>query len=428
MNALQTWIHGKPAFRIGKDGLERQEGFSWVSANWTQDTSLKTVRDWLECLLPETIQFRQWLKDGLLPRGMEVESAFIAFPVFPHLDTPGSVLFMAGQESFPLHQAHHLSENDVLDWILLMAPRHRSPQGPPCFRSSLPGQRPKASLVLNPDGTWAEGVLGTHIVKIEDERFNQGEAGVESIVQATLSELGLPAAETLSRILGDEDVQVVVSRRSDRFIVDGVIHRRHQEDLRQVSGCVDKGVVPGHPGWPESHDLLRQWSLDPEPQHDIFIGLAASGWMLGHGDLHRGNLGFHTETTSGNGKHVTVAPAYDFSSGEGSRYGTNAILPIGQQHMAGRVTARTWAGHARLCGLEPDRVLDRIRQVAEQLPDAFTTARRRRRELDDNRCQEVVDRRCDRIEARLVAYARRFLAGLESSHSTMKGRDFSPSP
>ena len=77
--------------------------------------------------------------------------------------------------------------------------------------------------------------LSSWIAKHEDSPGLEGEAGIESLCQETMRVLGVPSANTLSRVFGAE--QCVLSERCDRHTDarTGEVRAIHQEDFAQAT-------------------------------------------------------------------------------------------------------------------------------------------------------------------------------------------------
>ena len=268
--------------------------------------------------------------------------------------------------------------------------------------------RPKIALSKSPGGAWClgePGCLNTWIVKVEESPGLPGEAGVESVCQTALSLAGLRAAPTTARVLGG--YQCVLSERSDRVVgTSGRIVLIHQEELRQAAGWSGPKCpagAPGEPHWKTVYEILRQHSSEPDEACDEFTRLLACSWLLGHADLHLGNLGFVHEKNQ-----VRLAPAYDVSSSVGTRFDKTLVLGIAGQRRPDRVGARQWREHAASCDLDVERVFAVVSEVAELLPAAFEQARTLAATKDEDRQPLQVAKRCDRVARHIKLRRRHF--------------------
>ncbi len=267
--------------------------------------------------------------------------------------------------------------------------------------TSLSGMRGKIGIVWREGRGWCIPTgrsLSTWIVKHEDNRRLPGEAGVEAIVQRTMAYLGVPAAKTRSRVFAG--VQSVLSERSDRKTREGTTVTVHQEEFSQAAGwpgtLKEETGLRGEPLWPALYTLLRQYGAsEGQEQCERVTRLLAASWILGHGDLHRRNIGITHDLTHATPK-IRLAPIYDASSciGVGILRAELAIGIAKQKRLSG-IGQRQWEAHARECGERREGVLTLVEEVMRNAPLALAQAREDARTEDENRVQTEVDRRVD---------------------------------
>ena len=156
------------------------------------------------------------------------------------------------------------------------------------------------------------------------------------------------------------------------------------------------------PRWPAAYALLRQHAAFAQTESEKLTRTLAIMWMLGHGDLHRKNLGM-THLRKDGQRHIRVAPMYDVSSAIGTRFDQTLAIGIARQQRFSGIGVRQWVAHAKECGLDPDRTLHIVRKIATHAPDAIAAARTTVRARDENRHQSSVDRRAEEM----IRYAER---------------------
>ena len=124
---------------------------------------------------------------------------------------------------------------------------------------------------------------------------------------------------------------------------------------------------------------------------------------------------------------VRLAPAYDISSSVATRYDKNLVLGIAGQRHPSKIGAPQWREHAASCGLDSERVLGVVSEVAEILPDAFEQARTLAATKDEDRRPQQVAKRCERIARHIKLRGQRFIQTLAPHRSsTQAERKTSP--
>jgi serine/threonine-protein kinase HipA len=187
-------------------------------------------------------------------------------------------------------------------------------------------------------------------------------------------ELGFSAAHTEVRRFEDQ-VTLVVSRY-DREHVDGVVRRIHQEDMSQALGADPdlKYAAQGAPTLAQMIDVLRQWSAAPVEESLGLVAAAAFNWAIAGTDAHPRNYSVLIRA----GTQVTLAPLYDIASALLLTRRRPPIDPedmqlamtIGDRARIGGVDRAAWEREAKLDGLRPARVVERVTELLEQLPRA----------------------------------------------------------
>ncbi len=392
-----------------------------LSALTTPDTPPRRIIDWLDCVLPENTMLDSWANEttAIMQRAAGIrEDIRIPESILWALcdaEYPGAVTFSRDSQqplasTTPAKRYPRMGSEEIRDHLQKTHWASRTGSGQRPYptqspKSSLSGMRPKTSLTLDTDGiTWRcapPGHLNTWVVKIEDAADNPAQAGNESICQNALREMGIRAAETRTAVLSGH--QCVLSRRTDRLMQDGLVTPIHQEDMRQATGARKRLKFRSgtweEPYWPEAYAVLQHKAQDPDGECAELTRLLAAAVLMAHGDLHRANLGYNIHPAGDGGKHVTLAPAYDFASTLNTPYQTDMILPIGERIKVAEITASDWVEHARKCNLDADATLDAVTDVARRLPDAIAVARDECAQRDENRSQRVVNERTEGLIA-----------------------------
>lgn len=239
---------------------------------------------------------------------------------------------------------------------------------------SLAGAQAKTAL-LHEDGRWGvpSGAAATsHILKpavagLDDHDLN------EHLCLDAARRAGLVVARTHVARFGEESAIVV--DRYDRRPLDGRLVRIHQEDVCQAVGVPPsrKYQNEGGPGPKETAGLIRE-SLPPRAADEAiwrFLDALAWNWLIAGTDAHAKN--YSLLLASG---QVRLAPLYDVAS----------ALPYGMHEKKLRFAMKiggdyrvypyrnTWPQAAGDLGLDPERAVARVGELAARAPDAFAEA------------------------------------------------------
>lgn len=403
-----------------------------LSAAWTHEPPLDTLSHWLEACLPENGSrqpFEQRAARLKHDRRLPPTVTAPADLLWANTDAeyPGAVGFEREdepEETDPADGYVRLSDEDIgrrlhAAWRLATQVHKGRPPSFPERRSSLSGIRGKIGLAKGPDGAWYAAIGRAHntwIGKRELDDRVPGEAGLESICQRTLAELGLPAAQTLSRVFAGE--QAVLSERSDRYLdpATGTVATRHQEEFCQAAGWpsplkYDWGRA-NEPRWERAYALLDRWGTDPQREQATLTAILAATWALGHVDLHRRNLGF-LHGPPDDPFAISIAPMYDVSSGIGVERKVPFELAIGiarQRNPRGPVQ---WLEHARATDQDLIGTIAIVSGILEDLPDALASARRHACDHDENIQQGSVDHRSDALNTYVARRAKSWTSTLD---------------
>ena len=177
---------------------------------------------------------------------------------------------------------------------------------------SLGGAQGKFALALH-DGQWYEPSgrqPSTHIFKPGIQPL-AGSDVTEHITLQIARSLGIEAAvSTIGEFAGEH---VLIVERFDRFAVDGVVNRLHQEDFAQATGTshVQKYESDGGPGYRDIFAVFDRHlsATDARSAKERFAKLLVFSWIVGHNDGHSKNYSL----THVPGRSV-LAPFYDLNS------------------------------------------------------------------------------------------------------------------
>lgn len=263
---------------------------------------------------------------------------------------------------------------------------------------SLAGAQAKTAL-LQENGRWGvpfRSTPTTHILKPAVSGFDDHDLNEHLCLDAA-RRCGVLVARTRVQRFSDETAVVVT--RYDRVIRGSTIARVHQEDLCQALGLPPskKYQNEGGPGPADIAALLRR--IMPPRIADNAVARFADAliwnWIVGGTDAHAKNYSLLLA-----GNQVRLAPLYDIASG----------LPYGEHEKKLRFAMKIggdyrlhpwrdpWPGAAKDLGIDPDRLVARVDELATLAPDAFGQAASAddvtslRRDLPDELVSLVGDR------------------------------------
>lgn len=363
------------------------------------------VRPFLQGLLPDNERvLERWAKTYHVSAGNP-------FALLRHVgeDCAGGVQFVRPERVDAV-----LAGEGHVDWLdeSAVAKRiRRLRQDPAAWHAdhngqfSLAGAQAKTALYRDPaTGRWGEPVGATpttHILKpavtdSDDHDLN------EHLCLAAARAIGIRAAVTAVEFFDDE--RVIVIERYDRVLRDGVIRRVHQEDMCQALGVRPEAKYQSEGGpSPETIIALLRAHVTPASAAaiavDRFVDALAVNWVIGGTDAHAKN---YSVLLSGN--QVRLSPLYDVSSAlpydEFYLPRLRMAMKIGGEYGLPAMSSRHWRRFATANGLDPDRLIDRIDQLAEALPAAFESVAR----ADSVKAlgSSLPGRLVDRIAARAV--------------------------
>jgi serine/threonine-protein kinase HipA len=265
---------------------------------------------------------------------------------------------------------------------------------------SLAGAQPKTALLLE-NGRWGipSGRLPTtHILKPPTGHLD-GHAENEHVCLVLARALGMPAATSRVERFGDE--LAIVIERYDRVRRGNEILRVHQEDMCQALAVLPmrKYQNEGGPSVASVVELLRTSSSERALDIATFIDAIAFNWLIAGTDAHAKN---YSLLLSG-GPRVRLAPLYDVASilpyDHIDKHRIKLSMKIGGEYRLRDIGLRQWRKLAAEMRLDESRLIARLAEMVEQIPDAVADIREATRR--DGLDQPVVER----LEAKLIGRA-----------------------
>lgn len=239
---------------------------------------------------------------------------------------------------------------------------------------SLAGAQAKTALLYR-DGRWGQpsgAMATTHILKPAVRGFDDRDLNEHLCLDAARRADLLAARSWIATF---EDETVVVVARYDRRIRGEKILRIHQEDL-----CQALGIPPGrkyqNQGGPTPRAIaaLFRRSMGPAAAADAVARFADAliwNWIIAGTDAHAKNYSLLLS-----GSEVRLAPLYDIASA--LPYGTHEkklrlAMKVGDEY-AVHPQRNTWPRAAQELGIDADRLVSRVRELAAAAPAAFADA------------------------------------------------------
>lgn len=294
-------------------------------------------------------------------------------------DCAGAVQFVVPDRA---DQAAHGGKIEWLDVDAVARIIRRLRQDPTAWqvtlhhgRFSLAGAQAKVALLY--DGTrWglpSGRIPTTHILKPAIARLDDHDLNEHLCLRAAHL-AGLRAART--EVVSFEEERVIVVERYDRLTRGDEWVRVHQEDMCQALGVhpAKKYQGDGGPSAPQIADLLR--TADPLGAADsvsAFFDALVFNWLIGGTDAHAKNYSLLLS-----GRQVRLAPLYDVASAltvDGINLQVEKMaMSIGGEYRFEWIAVRHWARLAQKLRLGLDDTLERMRGLAERVPECFAQA------------------------------------------------------
>ncbi|MDE3016588.1 MAG: type II toxin-antitoxin system HipA family toxin [Pseudomonadota bacterium] len=237
------------------------------------------------------------------------------------------------------------------------------------LRQTLAGMQDKVAVAMI-DGAIClplNGSPSSHILKPASLRFG-GIVQNEAFCMRLAAAIGLPAAHVETCKAGS--IEYLLVERFDRAQAsDGSLRRVHQEDFCQALNVApeSKYQSDGGPRLAQCFDLLRRNSIAPDVDTATLLDAVIFNYLIGNNDAHGKNFALLYAPEG-----VRLAPLYDLiSTAVYSNLSTRMSMKIGDNYESAAITARDWHRFAAACRLDPERVLQRMKEVAgKTLPAA----------------------------------------------------------
>jgi serine/threonine-protein kinase HipA len=304
---------------------------------------------------------------------------------FVGADVPGAIQF------FPPAQLATIQsqQRPLIDWISLDELEQRLAQlrsdaaavrrpGDP-GKMSLPGAQAKTAFCWDSRakrwGVPSGRAPTTHIIKPAVPGFD-GLVENEHLCQDIAARLGLPAAKSSVLTLGG--TSYIVIERFDRLPPAqraAFVQRIHQEDMCQALGLMPgrKYQQDGGPGIADIVSLIRRVSSSPNTDVDRFLDANAFNWLIGGTDAHAKNYSL----LIGAGEEVRLSPLYDLSSQlpYPELVEQRVAMKIGDHYDIPLIGFTDWQSLASACAVDPEILMNRLRHLADKLPEIISAAR-----------------------------------------------------
>jgi serine/threonine-protein kinase HipA len=304
---------------------------------------------------------------------------------FVGADVPGAAQF------FPATQLATIQsqQRPLIDWISVDELAQRLAQlrsdaaavrrpGDP-GKMSLPGAQAKTAFCWDGEakrwGVPSGRAPTTHIIKPAVPGFD-GLVENEHLCQAIAARLGLPAAK--SYVLTLADTSYIVIERFDRLPPApgaAFVQRIHQEDICQALGLMPgrKYEQDGGPGIADIVSLIRRVSSNPNTDVERFLDANAFNWLIGGTDAHAKNYSL----LLGAGDEVRLSPLYDLSSQLPYKelIDQRLAMKIGDHYDIPLIGSTAWQSLASACAVNPEILMNRLRHLADRLPEVISAAR-----------------------------------------------------
>lgn len=205
----------------------------------------------------------------------------------------------------------------------------------------------------------------------------------EYVANDMARQIGLPVVETEFLRTGgaDDAVPYLRIKRFDRMHdASGHLYRLHQEDLLQALG-LPVSVKYQHDGGPSIADIagiLHEHTARPIDALAQLRDWQIFNYLIGNWDAHAKNLALLYLP----GEAVpALAPFYDlvaiefFNLIRAGTWAREMAFFIGEHDVPEQITRTDWETFARNLGMPPKRVLARVEELANLLPDIAGSAR-----------------------------------------------------
>ena len=296
-------------------------------------------------------------------------------------DCAGAVQFVKPGRTdawFAANAVNHvqwLTDQEVADRLQLLLKDHSATRvGNDRGHFSLAGAQPKTAFHFDPvQSRWGvpSGLTPTtHIFKPPTGDFD-GYAENEHYCLRLARRVGLATAPSTIMTFGG--VTTIVSERYDRYRVAQHVRRMHQEDMCQALARMpqNKYQNDGGPSPTEIMGLIRMHSSARDEDETRFVDALIFNWLISGTDAHAKNYAFLIAP----GGQTRLAPLYDLASAlpyPQQIYPRHATLAmkVGNHYKLREIGMREWKKAAKELRYDEDKLIQRIRKMATDLPAA----------------------------------------------------------
>lgn len=328
----------------------------------------KTVRPWLEGLLPDNPQtLASWRRQLKVPD----ESAFSLLKYVGE-DVAGAVQFVRPGEvdvflSRPATK-NPLTEREIAQMLQQSLQRTLTFPTPSRYgKFSLTGAQAKIALHFS-DREWSDpagSLPSTHILKPRIPQFEDQDL-VEHATMLIAKRVGLLVADTQVQEFAGKRALVV--RRYDRVGHGSEVLRVHQEDMCQAMALSPrkKYEEQGGPSAAAVSSLISRYSTGPkEEDNRRFVQALIFNWLVEGTDAHARNYSFLLS-----GPHVRLAPLYDINSFLPFATAPSSLsMSVNGKYRADQITRQDWLADANVLGVDPAWLSQEIDRLAGTLPE-----------------------------------------------------------
>ena len=324
-------------------------------------------------------------------------------------DCAGAVQFVSPERFETLitepaaREIQWLTEEDVAERLRTLRADHSAWRAASdTGQFSLAGAQPKTALLFERKrwGVPSGRIPTTHILKPPTGEWD-GHAENEHFSLQLARALGLIVPN--SSVVRFQDEIAIVVERYDRARAGGRWVRIHQEDMCQALGLnpMRKYENDGGPGVQRIVELLREQSSSPEEDVQSFLEAIAFNWLIAGTDAHAKNYSL----LLGQNGVVRLAPLYDLASilpypaVDTSK--VKLAMKIGGEYQLRNIGLRHWQKLATELRLDEEKLIDRIRAMAQAMPDQAAAIQK---QIEEEGLSHVtITRLCKRLATRAVA-------------------------
>ena len=324
-------------------------------------------------------------------------------------DCAGAVQFVSPERLETLiddpaaREIQWLTEKDVAERLRTLRADHSAWRAASdTGQFSLAGAQPKTALLFERKrwGVPSGRIPTTHILKPPTGEWD-GHAENEHFSLQLARALGLIVPN--SSVVRFQDEIAIVVERYDRARAGGRWVRIHQEDMCQALGLhpTRKYESDGGPGIQRIVELLREQSSSPEEDVQSFVNAIAFNWLIAGTDAHAKNYSL----LLGQNGVVRLAPLYDLASilpypaVDTSK--VKLAMKIGGEYRLRDIGLRHWQKLATELRLGEEKLIDRIRAMAQAMPDQAAAIQK---QIEEEGLSHVtITRLCKRLATRAVA-------------------------